>query len=518
MSLIKSVATVGGFTMISRVLGFLRDILMASVLGAGPVADAFFVAFRIPNMFRRLVAEGAFSAAFIPLFARKLEAEGKDIALEFAGQALSILVGFLLIFSALFMIFMPFMMLWLAPGFTPDGNRFDLAVDFTRVTFPYLTAMAIVALLGGVLNVFYKFAAMAAAPILLNIILIGCLLYGLGQTESQVGMLLAVGVAIAGLAQVIFLAIACWRADIAIKPGRPVFNADIKRLFRLMLPGALGAGVMQINILVGTIIASFLATGSISYLYYADRVYQLPLGVIGIAVGTALLPMLSRQLRAGEEKTALNSMNRAMELSLLLTLPAAAALLVIPEEITSVLFQHGEFTPAASQSTAAALLAFSTGLPAYVLVKILAPGFFAREDTTTPVIVGVLAMILNVVLSLILIRFFDHVGIALATSLSSWFNVLLLFVILRRRGHYTADTRLLRRLLGILIATAIMAVGLYIARENLAELFNGDLTSRIGALVSLIIGGSLLYAIGIIFTGTARLKEIKSMLKQRPDA
>ncbi len=518
MSLIKSVATVGGFTMISRVLGFLRDILMASVLGAGPVADAFFVAFRIPNMFRRLVAEGAFSAAFIPLFARKLEAEGKDIALEFAGHALSILVGFLLIFSALFMIFMPVMMLLLAPGFAPDGLRFDLAVEFTRITFPYLTAMAIVALLGGILNAFYKFAAMAAAPILLNIILITCLLIGIGQTEADVGMLLAIGVALAGLAQVIFLAIACKRVEIAIKFRRPVFNDDIKRLFRLMLPGAIGAGVMQINILVGTIIASFLATGSISYLYYADRVYQLPLGVIGIAVGTALLPMLSRQLRTGEDKTAMNSMNRAMELSMLLTLPAAAALIVIPEEIPSVLFQHGEFTVEASRSTAAALLAFATGLPAYVLVKILAPGFFAREDTTTPVVVGVLAMILNVVLSLLLIRYLDHVGIALATSLSSWFNVVLLFVILRRRGHYTADTRLLRRLAGMIVASAIMATGLYFAQEYLANAFSGGLTDRVGALIVLVVGGGALYAVSSILTGTARLPEIKSMLKRRPDA
>lgn len=518
MSLIKSVATVGGFTMISRVLGFLRDILMASVLGAGPVADAFFVAFRIPNMFRRLVAEGAFSAAFIPLFARKLEADGKEAALEFAGHALSILVGFLLIFSALFMIFMPVMMLLLAPGFTPDGLRFDLAVEYTRITFPYLVAMAIVALLGGILNAFYKFAAMAAAPILLNIILIACLLTAIGRTEANVGMLLAIGVALAGLAQVIFLALACRRAEIGIKLRWPVLNADIKRLFRLMVPGAIGAGVMQINILVGTIIASFLATGSISYLYYADRVYQLPLGVIGIAVGTALLPMLSRQLRTGEESAAMNSMNRAMELSLLLTLPAAAALMIIPEEITSVLFQHGEFTAAASQATASALLAFATGLPAFVLVKILAPGFFAREDTTTPVVVGVFAMIMNVMLSLLLIRYLDHVGIALATSLSSWFNVLLLFIILRRRGHYTADARLLRRLIGMIVASAIMSAGLYFARESLAEAFTGELPARVGALIALVVGGSVLYAVSGILTGTAHLQEIKSMLKRRPAA
>ncbi|MAL79062.1 MAG: murein biosynthesis integral membrane protein MurJ [Sneathiella sp.] len=516
MSLLKSVATVGGYTMISRVLGFLRDILMAAILGAGPVADAFLVAFRIPNMFRRLVAEGAFSAAFIPLFARKLEQEGKDMALEFASHALSILVGFLLIFSALFMIFMPFMMQFLAPGFGTEGLRFELAVDFTRITFPYLLAMAIVALLGGVLNAFYKFAAMAAAPILLNIVLIAFLLFGIGKTESDVGLLLSVGVALAGLAQVVFLVIACKRTGARVPLRRPVFNADIRRLFRLMLPGILGAGVMQINILVGTIIASYLATGAISYLYYADRVYQLPLGVIGIAVGTALLPMLSRQLRSGEETTALYSMNRALELALLLTLPATAALMVIPEEIISALFRHGEFTAAASEATAMALFAFASGLPAYVLVKIFAPGFFAREDTTTPVIVGVIAMILNVSLSLLLIQSFGHVGIALATSLSSWFNVMALFIILRRRGHYAADARLLRRLVGIFLASLVMAAGLYVARRYLDGLLADDLAARITLLALLVGGGMVLYALAILAFGGAKPKEVKNMLKRRP--
>lgn len=517
MSLIKSVATVGGYTMVSRVLGFLRDILMATVLGAGPVADAFFVAFRIPNMFRRLVAEGAFSAAFVPMFARRLEAEGKEIALEFAGHSLSILVGFLLIFSALFMIFMPFMMQYLAPGFAVDGDRFALAVDFTRITFPYLTAMAIVALLGGMLTAFYKFAAMAAAPILLNIILIGCLLAAMGKAEPTVGLMLSWGVAAAGLAQVIFLIVACRRQDIQIPIRAPRLNADVKRLLKLMLPGALGAGVMQINILVGTIIASFLATGSISYLYYADRVYQLPLGVIGIAVGTALLPLLSRQIRAGDERLSIVSLNRAIELSMLLTLPAAVALMVIPEQVTSVLFQHGEFSAEDSLKTGAALLAFSSGLPAYVLVKILAPGFFAREDTTSPVVVGVIAMIANVVLSLALIGSFSHVGIAIATSLASWLNALILFALLIRRGHYQADGRLLRRLLGMIIASTIMGAALWYAKSLLAAEFEGDLVTRIVALALLIALGGGLYAIAALLTGAASFADMKSMLRKPRD-
>jgi len=514
MSLIKSVATVGGYTMISRVLGFLRDILLATVLGAGPVADAFFVAFRIPNMFRRLVAEGAFSAAFVPMFARRLEADGKEVALEFAAHSLSILVGFLLIFSSLFMIFMPFMMTLLAPGFATDGIRFDLAVDFTRITFPYLTAMAIVALLGGMLTAFYKFAAMAAAPILLNIILIGCLVVAMGQSESSIGMILSWGVAAAGLAQVIFLVIACRRSDIHIRIARPRLNKDVKRLLKLMLPGALGAGVMQINILVGTIIATFLATGSISYLYYADRVYQLPLGVIGIAVGTALLPLLSRQIRAGEDTAAINSLNRAIELSMLFTLPAGVALMIIPEQITSVLFQHGEFSAEASRATAAALLAFSAGLPAYVLVKILAPAFFAREDTTTPVVVGVIAMIANVVLSLLLIGSFQHVGIAMATAISSWLNAFILLVLLINKRKYEADARLYKRLLGMIIASAIMGGGLWVGQNLLSAEFNGVLMTRIIALLILIGAGAILYGLGALVTGAASFNDIKAMLRR----
>jgi putative peptidoglycan lipid II flippase len=517
MSLLRSVATVGGYTMISRVLGFMRDILMATAIGAGPVADAFFVAFRIPNMFRRLVAEGAFSAAFVPMFARRLEAEGKAVALEFASHSLSILVGFLLVFSALFMIFMPFMMQFLAPGFALESNKFALAVEFTRITFPYLTAMAIVALLGGVLTAFYKFAAMAAAPILLNIILIGCLLFAMGQSDREVGNLLSWCVAAAGVAQVIFLIVACARQDIHIKIGRPRLNKDVKRLLKLMLPGALGAGVMQINILVGTIIASFLATGSISYLYYADRVYQLPLGVIGIAVGTALLPLLSRQIRAGEEQIAIGSLNRAIELSFLLTLPAAVALMVIPREITLVLFQHGEFSVAASDATAAALLAFSSGLPAYVLVKILAPAFFAREDTTTPVVVGVIAMAANVLLSLLLIQSFAHVGIAIATSLSSWLNALIMLGLLIKRGHYQSDTRLLRRSSGMIIASAVMGIGLWFSAGFLQAELVGDLMSRIIALGLIIVCGGGVYFVCTLVTGAARLADLKAMLQRRSD-
>lgn len=519
MSLLKSVATVGGFTMISRILGFTRDILIASVLGAGPVSDAFFVAFRIPNMFRRLVAEGAFTAAFVPLFARDLEENSKESALEFAAHALGFLTGFLFLFSALFMIFMPVLMQYLAPGFTVDGPRFEMAVTFTRITFPYLTAMAVVALLGGILNAFYKFAAMSAAPILLNIILISTLVFQISNPLWGAGLMLSWGVAAAGLAQVIYLVIASKRACVWPTLRWPKATPKIRRLFRLMIPGLIGAGVLQINILVGTIIASLLATGSISYLYYADRVYQLPLGVIGIAVGTALLPMLSRQLRAGESGPANETMNRAIELAMLFTLPAAAALMVIAEPVISVLFEHGQFSATAAQTTANALIAFASGLPAYVLTKIYAPGFFAREDTTTPVIIGVIAMGINIALSLLLLNLLAHVGIALATSVAAWMNALTLLLLLKRRGHYTVDSRLRQRVIAILVSSIIMAAGLWVTTPFLRPLIDSQtLLLRIIGLGVLISGGGTLYAVAALLTGAARLPDLKAMLKRRKSA
>ncbi|MEH6402368.1 MAG: murein biosynthesis integral membrane protein MurJ [Sneathiella sp.] len=515
MSLIKSVATVSGYTMISRILGFVRDILIASVLGAGPISDAFFVAFRIPNMFRRLVAEGAFSAAFVPLFSRHLEEEGKESALDFASHALGFLTGFLFLFSITFMIFMPALMQFLAPGFEVDGLRYSLAVEYTRITFPYLTAMAVVALLGGVLNAFYKFAAMSAAPILLNIILISCLLYLTGNSNFEAGYLLSWGIAAAGLAQAIYLVIACKRENLMVPIQVPRFTPKIKRLFQLMLPGLVGAGVLQINILVGTIIASLLATGSISYLYYADRVYQLPLGIIGIAVGTALLPMLSRQLRAGDAGPANETLNRAVELSMLFTLPATAALMVISAPIVTVLFEHGEFGPAASKTTADALTAFASGLPAYVLTKVYAPGFFAREDTKSPVIIGVVAMVVNIVLSLLLLDTLAHIGIALATSIAAWFNAAALLILLQMRGHYTVDKRLYRRVSGILAASLVMAATLWVVLPFAQPYLQAGLFSRITALCFLIFGGGAVYGISALLFGAAKFSDLKSMIRRR---
>ena len=370
----RSVATVGSYTLLSRIMGFVRDILTAALLGAGPVADAFFVAQRLPNLFRSLFAEGAFSAAFVPLFAGTVAQHGREAARAFAEDALAVLLAALLGFVLLGEIFMPWVMKVIAPGFAGDPAKFALAVALARITFPYLLFIALVALQGGVLNSVDRFAAAAATPILLNLFLIAALLL-IRHFAWHDGRALAWAVTAAGLAQFLWLMFSCARAGLALRLPRPRLTPEVRRTLAIMGPAAIGAGVTQINLLISTALASFLPGGSVSYLYYADRLNQLPLGVVGIAVGTAILPPLSRQLRLGDRAGAVATQNRGLELALLLTLPAAVALAVLAQPIFAVLFQRGAFSPADTAATAAALAAYAAGLPAFVLVKVLAPAF-----------------------------------------------------------------------------------------------------------------------------------------------
>ena len=511
MALIRSIATVGGYTMISRIFGFVRDILIAAILGAGPVADAFFVAFKLPNFFRRLFAEGAFSAAFVPLFTGHLTRDGRGAAQSFAAEVLAVLAATLFVLVTLLQIAMPVAMYVFAPGFADDPAKFDLAVELTRITFPYLLFISMVSLLGGVLNSLGRFAAVAATPILLNLILIGSLL-GAAPYLPTPGHALAWGVATAGIVQFLWLIGACRRAGVGFRLPRPRMTARVRRLLRLMLPGAVGAGVVQINLLIDIVIASLLPTGAISFLYYADRVNQLPLGVVGVAVGTALLPLLSRQLRAGEEAAARNSMNRALEFCLFLSVPAAAALMVIAHPVVVTLFERGAFGADTATATAGALMAYAFGLPAYVLIKVLGPGFFAREDTTTPVKIAVLCVAVNVALNLILIHYIAHVGIALATALSAWLNAALLALVLRRRGHLAADARLKKRLPRMVLAAAVMAAGLAVGMAVLGEALSASTGARIIALIVLVVAGLLLYAASAIAVGAAEIADIRGLM------
>jgi putative peptidoglycan lipid II flippase len=514
MALIRSIATVSGFTLLSRVLGFARDVLMAAILGAGPAADAFFVAFKVPNLFRRLFAEGAFAAAFVPLYSGFLVAEGRAKAQRFAEESLAVLLAALFIFVAAVVIAMPWVMTVIAPGFVDEPIRFGLAVELARITFPYLLFISLVALMGAVLNAHDRFAAAASAPILLNMALIAALLsWNIFARTPAVA--LAWGVAAAGLAQFTWLGFAVHRAGFALRLRLPRLTPEVRRLLRLMLPVAIGAGVYQINVLVDLVIGSLLPPGAISYLYYADRVNQLPLGVFGIAVATALLPLLSRQIRAEDDTAALASQNRALEFALLLTVPAALALIAAAWPITAVLFGRGAFGPDAQAATALALSAYALGLPAYVIVKVLATGYFAREDTATPVKIGALALVVNVVLNLALMGPLGHVGIAIATSVSAWINAGLLALGLARRGRFVADAEFRRKLPRIIGAAAVMATAIAWAAWQAQDVFAGPETQRVPALAALVVGGVVLYGVLVQIVGAARMADLRSALGRK---
>jgi putative peptidoglycan lipid II flippase len=512
MSLLRSVATVGSYTLVSRILGFVRDILTAAILGAGPVADAFFVAQRLPNLFRSLFAEGALSAAFVPLFAGMMATRGKERARRFAEDALAVLLAALVIFVLAGEIFMPALMRVIAPGFGDDPAKFALAVALGRITFPYLLFIALVALQGGVLNSVDRFAAAAATPILLNLFMIAALLL-MRRFDWRDGRALAWAVTAAGLAQFLWLMVSCARAGLALRLPWPRLTPDVRRTLAIMGPGAVGAGVTQVNLLISTALASFLPGGSVSYLYYADRLNQLPLGVVGIAVGTAILPPLSRHLRRGEHAAAIETQNRGLELALLLTLPAAVGLAVLAQPILAVLFQRGAFGPDDTARTAAALAAYAAGLPAFVLVKVLAPAFYARHDTATPVKVAITAMAVNLLLTLVLMQFLAHVGIALATSAAGWLNALTLVALLRRRGLFGLDPRARRNLPRIAAAALGMGVALALLRAALAAALTAAAPVRIAALAVLCGAGLAAFALLALALGVADWRMLRRRLR-----
>ncbi len=498
MVLLRSISTFGSLTLVSRVLGFVRDILLASFLGASLVADCFFVAFKLPNFFRRLFAEGAFNAAFVPLFCGILgdrsEARGRARAKRFAEEALAVLLPILLLFTALMQVTMPWVMVALAPGFVDDPEKFDLAVDLTRSTFPYLMLISLVSLMAGVLNSLNRFVASASAPILLNLCLIGSILF-FHDNDFLAGRALARAVTVAGIAQLVWLAVAMHKAGMSLRLRWPRLTPKVKSLGIIMLPAALGAGAVQVNLVIDIILASLLPEGSLSYLFYADRLNQLPIGVIGVAVGTVLLPAMSRKLAEGETAAAIEQQNRAMEAALFLTVPAAVALAVIPGPLITVLFERGAFDSGATAATAMALSAYAAGLPAYVLIKILTPGFFSRHDTRTPVKISLVALAVNIVLNVILMIPFKHVGLALATAISAWVNVGLLYLVLRQRDHFEIDARLRRKLVGIGAASAGMGLSVFLLAGYLSAFFAGSLAAKIAGLAGLILAGLVVYGL-----------------------
>ena len=515
MGLLRSVATVGSYTLVSRVLGFIRDILTAAILGAGPVADAFFVAQRLPNLFRSLFAEGAFSAAFVPLASGALAEGGKPALREFAEEAFAVLFAVLLGFVLIGEIFMPAVMAAIAPGFGAEPGKFDLVVSLTRITFPYLLFISLTALQGGLLNAVDRFAAPAATPILLNLFLIAALLL-MVRFGWHDGQALAWALSAAGVAQFLWLMMSCARAGVMPRLHLPRLTPGVKETLRIMGPGVLGAGVTQLNLLISTALASLLASGSVSYLYYADRLNQLPLGVVGIAVGTAILPPLSRQVRTGDIAGAAATQNRGVELALLLTLPAAAALVVLAQPILTVLFERGAFGPAEAAATAAALAAYAVGLPAFVLVKVLAPGFYAHRDTATPVKVAVAAVTVNFVLTVVLMQFLAHVGVAIALSVAGWLQALMLLVLLARHGHFELDRRARGNIPRIAAATLIMVAILVGLRLLLTPALAGPALLRLGALAALIAAGLLSFGGLILALGVTDWRELRGRMRRQP--
>ncbi|HQT76188.1 MAG TPA: murein biosynthesis integral membrane protein MurJ [Rhodopila sp.] len=511
--MLKGILTVGGWTLISRILGFARDMLIAAFIGTGPIADAFFVALKLPNLFRRLFGEGAFNAAFIPAFSGLLKTEGAVAARDFASQAFAVMAFWLGSMTVLGEIFMPQLMVILAPGFSSDPAKFALAVDLSRITFPYLVLICLAALVSGVLNGLERFTASSASYVLFNIISIACMIW-MRPYVPTVGHALSWGVTLSGFAQLGVLMLAVRHAGMALRIPRPKLTPQMRLLLRRMGPGLVGAGVTQLNLTLDVIIASLLPAGTVSILYYADRVQQLPLGVIGTAVGTAMLPMLSRQVRAGEAAAALTTLNRAIEYALFLTLPAAIGLIICAYPIILVLFGRGAFDLHSVLFSAQSLAAYAIGLPAFVVVKVLAPAFFARGDTSTPVKVGIGSVACNLVLNLAFMVPLAHIGPALATSLAAIGNVSALAVILRRRGQFVPDAPLWRRVRGMLAATALMAVVLYAFRHWMFD-EAGHGIARAGSFAALIGVGLISYAAAAHYLGAYDLRDVGRLLSRR---
>lgn len=508
-------ATVAGLTGVSRILGFIRDVLTAAILGVGPIADAFFVALKLPNFFRRITAEGAFSVAFIPLYAEKLEKEGEEQASFFASNILSVMLAVMAPFTAFAVIAMPVIIYLIAPGFGGDAERFDTAVALGKITFPYLLFMSLTALLGGLLNAHQKYAPFASAPIFFNLCLIIGLL-GLQPHVPTAGHALAYGIALAGLVQFLWLVFHIKKYRVKIAVSLPKFG-EAKKLFKLMVPGVIGAGVIHINLFADVIIASTLASGSISYLYYADRLNQLPLGMIGIAVGTVLLPVLSRAIAAGNKEETTNLFTRAIEVSLLMSLPAAAALMVMPDTIISTLFERGEFTAADTQQTINVLMGYAIGIPAYVAGKVYATAYWSQQDTMSPVKVSIITTISNIILSLILIWPLGVAGIAISTGVMGWLQLFLL----RRglRGHETLklDSKFRTALAKMLFATLMMTGIVMVMDINIKAMGFETEIAHIMSLIGLVALGLIVYGAAVITTGAIKFVEFKKFFsKDKP--
>ena len=507
--MMRGVFTVGVWTLLSRVLGFLRDALILSYLGTGPAYQAFVVAFRLPNMFRRFFAEGAFNLAFVPMFSKRLEAD--EHPNEFANEAFSGLATVLIVLTIAAQAAMPWLIYALASGFS-GTETFDLSVEFGRIAFPYILFISLAALASGVLNATGRFAAAAAAPVLLNVLLVGAILFA-AFTERDVARALIWMIPLAGFAQLALVWVCARRAGVTLRMQRPRFTPDMRHLVKIAVPAAMAGGVMQINLLVGQQVASYFDR-AVGWLFAADRLYQLPLGVVGIAVGIVLLPDLSRRLQSGDDTGARAAFSRATEISLALTIPASVALMVIPFPLVRVLFERGSMTTDDSAAIAVAVAIYGLGLPAFVLQKTLQPLFYAREDTKSPFRFALVAMIVNAAIAFGLAPVIGWIAPAIATTIAGWVMVLLLSIGTRSMGEVARfDTQLRRRIWRICLASAGMGGLLWSASASMSTFLGMD-GWRYLALTILVTFGIVTYFTLAHLLGAIRISELKGAMRR----
>ncbi len=506
--------TVGGLTLLSRLTGFARDIVLAAVLGAGPIADAFFVALRLPNHFRAIFAEGAFNAAFVPAYARIRQQGGPDPAKLFADRVFTLLFASEIVLLAIALLFTPAVIALLAPGFSDDPARFALAVELTRITFPYLLLVSLVTLYGGILNALSRFAAPAAAPILLNLSMMATLFTAVFFPTP--GHAAAWGVLIAGFLEVLLVGGDALRNGVMTVFRWPRWDEDVRRFFKALVPATVGSAGVQIALFADTIIASFLAAGALSALYYADRLNQLPIGVIGIAVGTVLLPEMASRIAADDEAGARRAQNRAIELTLLLSIPCVVAFLLIPDLIMRALFMRGKFTAADATAAGQTLAAYALGLLPFVLIRSVTATFLARGDTLTPVKASLTAVAVNVVFKVLLMGPLAQVGLALATSLGAWLNLGLVVWFALRRGHFAFEAGLRRAVARLAVAGVALAVVLWLAQAPVARLFASWPSWRDESTLAVLaaIGGGVYFAIVLVLFGRQWLAMLRA--RKRP--
>ena len=520
--LFKIISIVGSLTFLSRILGYFRDLLIARVIGAGLISDCFFVAFKLPNLFRRILGEGAMNAAFIPVVSGVRTKSGKKSADAFFSNIFSFLLVALLAFVLILEIFMPLIITLIAPGFSDNPEKFNHSINLTRLTFPFVLFICLTSLMGAYLNTLGKFASMAVTPIILNLSLIFTLLiYFKSENLFLISSTLSFVVSIAGIIQVIWMYYNIRRNKSKLSINfsfLKTFKSDkeITKFFKLLLPAILGNGAYQINLLIDMILASTLPDGSISFLYYADRVNQLPLGVLGIAIGTALLPVLSSQVKKNQKKEAEKSISKAIKFGILFSIPAFFGLLIFSENIISFLFFRGAFEYKDVQATSLALIALCCGLPAFIMIKILVIPFFANEDTKTPIKISLFCMLINLILNLILIREFLHVGLAISTSVSAWINFILLFYILNKNLNYSFDISIFKVFLKVLLASLTMS---YIVLKTYEFMINNfemyTLYNTNFILILCIIFGIIIYSVLMYFLGIKELEINKWKIQKK---